>query len=120
MKLTEMNTNQLAKAICGIADPLSRIAQDKALNEALTAYKDNYSENQTVLQKASGLMEKVVPALLSTHYDDMVKVISIMTGKSCEEIGMQNGIQTITDVKSFFDKDFALFFASSANTEHGA
>lgn len=115
MKLTEMNTSQLATAICGIAEPLSRIAQDKKLNEALAVYKDNHNENQTVLEKTSGLMFQIVPALLNTHFADMVKVISIMTGKSVEEVQEQNGFQTIMDIKAFFDKDFAVFFSKSAD-----
>lgn len=110
MKFSEMNTNQLAKAICSMANPLSRIAQSKDLNEALTAFKNDYSEDQTVLQKMSGLLSKIVPALLCTHYDDVVSVVSVMTGKSVEEINTQNAMQTIAEVKSFIDEDFADFF----------
>lgn len=110
MKFTEMNTEQLANAICKVADPLSRIAQSKELNEAFAAYSADYSKDQTVLQKSSGLLGKVIPALLNTNYDDMVKVISVMTGKSAEEICAQNGMQTIMDVKTFIDEDFSAFF----------
>ena len=112
MKLSEMNTNQLAHAICEAADPLSRIAQSKELNDAFKAYKTEYNEEQTVLQKSSGLISRVVPALLRTHYEDVVKVIAIMTGKSIEQIHEQNGLQTIADVKAFIDGDFADFFTT--------
>lgn len=110
MKFSEMNTKQLAHALCDMADPLSRITQSKELNDALSEYQAGYSESQTVLQKSSGLLMKVVPSLLYTHYDDMVKVVSVMTGKTVEEVNQQNGMQTIADVKTFFDEDFADFF----------
>ena len=119
MKLSEMNTKQLAQALCAMADPLSRITQSKELNEALSAYSTNHREDQTVLQKFSGLIEKTVPALLCTHYDDMVKVIAVMTGKSAEEINNQNGAQTIIEVKTFFDKDFSDFFTTFSAEKRG-
>ena len=114
MKMTEMNTEQLAKTICAAADPLSRIAKSKALNDALSEYSNSHNESMTVLQKLSALLTGVVPALLSENYSDMVKVISVMTGKSVEEVENQNGLQTIAEVKAFIDEDLADFFTTFA------
>ncbi len=118
MKISEMSTEQLAKAILSVSEPLSRIAQSEILNSALVEYRGDYNENQTVMQKASGLLGKVVPALLCTHYDDVIKVIAVMTDKSVEEVHMQNGVQTIAEVKKFFDEDFVGFFTAFATAKN--
>lgn len=116
MKLSEMNTKQFVKVVCDMTDPICRILKDDAVLEAFTSYKDRFREEQPTLEKFANLVEVFIPKLLDRHYDDTARIISIMTGKSVEEIDEQSFFVTVNDVKGFFDRDFVDFFRLSANT----
>ena len=116
MKLSEMNTQQLAACLCKIAPALERIGMDEATNRAFAA-PSSLPESGTRMQQLAQMVGALVPALMGTHFDDMVTIVSAMTGKTEECVRTQNGFATIRDVKSFFDEDFIDFFKSSAAQE---
>ena len=115
MKLSEMNTRDIAKTLCALTQPVSRIAKDESLNgvfgELARKMRDN--PEMTVLEKAGELMG-VVPVLLADHYEDTIHVISIMTGKTAKEIEEMNGMAMIDEMRKCIDKQFLDFFRSSA------
>lgn len=113
MKLSEMNTRQLAKAMCALVPPVQRIAQDEGLNGLFAAIKEKKQAGATVMEML-GLMLDAVPLLLDTHYEESVAIISAMTGKSAEEINSQRGMQTIADLRGCIDDQLLDFFRSSA------
>ena len=113
MKLSEMNTQKLAECLCKIAPALERIGMDEATNRAFAALSGKL-EGGTRMQQLAQMVGSLVPALLGTHFDDMVTIVAEMTGKTEEGVRVQNGFATVRDVKSFFDEDFIDFFKSSA------
>ena len=113
MKLSEMNTEQLAVCLCKIAPALARIGMDDGTNRAFAALSGKL-EGCTRMQQLAQMVGTLVPSLLGAHFDDMVTIVSAMTGKTEEGVRAQNGFVTIRDVKSFFDEDFLDFFKSSA------
>ena len=113
MKLSEMNTQQLAACLCKIAPSLERIGMDKGTNRAFAALNGKL-EGGTRMQQLAQIVGALVPALMGAHFDDMVTIVAAMTGKTEEVVRAQNGFATIRDVKSFFDEDFLDFFKSSA------
>lgn len=119
MKLSEMNTQQLAVCLCKIAPALERIGMDEGTNRAFAALSGKL-EGGTRMQQLAQMFGALVPALLGTHFDDMVTIVAAMTGKTEEGVRAQNGFATIRDVKSFFDEDFLDFFKSSAAQEQNA
>ena len=116
MKLSEMNTEQLAVCLCKIAPALERIGIDEATNRAFAALPGKM-EGCTRLQQLAHMVGSLVPALLGAHFDDMVTIVAAMTGKTEEGVRAQKGFATVRDVKSFFDEDFIDFFRSSAAQE---
>lgn len=113
MKLSEMNTQQLAKCLCEIAPALDRIGSDDAVGKVFSSMSEKIAEG-TLTKFVSSMAGTLVPVLLGTHFDDSVTIISAMTGKSEDVVRSQKGMETIRDVKDFFDKDFFDFFRSSA------
>lgn len=114
MKLSEMNTVQMAKALCELAAPVGRLAEDVELMRGMA---DAGQGKNTLGEKLGALLPKVIPALLDKHFDDVVLILSALTGKSGEVIRAQKGVQTIRDIQSCFDGDLLDFFKSSAGME---
>lgn len=112
MKLSEMNTIELSKTLCKIAEPIGRIGADAAISGIFRDFSKK-SEGKTVLQTATAMFSVIVPALLERHQEDTFSVISALTGKNVDEIRAQNGMETIRDIKGCFDNDLMSFFKSS-------
>ena len=115
MKLSEMNTKQLAAATCRLVEPMCRIAADKSLNglsESVAAMvKEN--ERMTMMEKM-GMLLGAVPILLETHYADMIQIIAVMTGRTVAEVEALNGMKMIDELRESIDSQFLSFFRSSA------
>lgn len=118
MKLSEMNTKQLAAAMCALVRPMQALAQDEEINKAFAAIsaKGEMAQRMTVLEKGAMLLE-VVPVLLERRYAETMQIMSVMTGKSVTELEKQNGMETIAEIQTFMDEQFWGFFRSSAVTE---
>lgn len=114
MKLSEMNTDQMAKCMCELVEPAAEIMADEAVMKAVVEL-DNMKD-QSFLQIISSAARVLVPLLLKTHYTALVTVLSAMTGKPVAVIRKQKGLQTIKDVRECLDQDLIDFFNSSAPT----
>lgn len=114
MKLSEMNTKQLAEALCKLAPAASRIMEDPALLEAMQTF--GKTEERVPAIAYTRLAAMLAPVLLQTHLNDTADVLSAMTGKSTDTILNQPGWETIRDIKDCFDKDLMDFFMPSAVT----
>lgn len=116
MKLSEMNTRQMAAALCALTQPMARIAKDEEIDKAMRsiAGKSEQMHSMTAFEKGATLMEELVPLMLGKHYDDAVEIISALTGKTAKEIDEQNGMQTVNDLLGSLDGKFFDFFRSSA------
>lgn len=112
MKLSQMNTNDLAACLCRIAAPMERIAQDKELTKTMGEITKNL-EGRSSLQIGMSTLAALLPALLERHREETYTILSILTGKSIEEIGDQNAMLTLRDVRECVDSDFMDFFRSS-------
>lgn len=115
MKLSEMNTDQMAKCMCELVEPAAEIMADEAVLKAIAGFAN--TKDQSFLQMIGSAATALVPLLLKTHYTALVTVLSAMTGKSVAVIRKQKGLQTIKDVRECLDQDLIDFFRSSAPTE---
>ena len=113
MKLSEMNTKELSRALCLLSAPLERIGGDAAISQI---FKDmnNLKGQVSQLQATAVVMGKLIPVLLDRHQEDTFTALAILTGKSVQEIENQNGQQTIKEIKSVLDEDLLDFFLPSA------
>lgn len=116
MRISEMNTEEMSRTLCRIAGPMERIGTDKDVNDAFSKIAESMGEG-TNLAKISLVVGQIAPVLLGAHFEDTVEIVAAMTGKTAKEVREQSGMQTIKDVGSFFDEDFAVFFGSSETQE---
>ena len=115
MKLSEMNTKQLAAALCQLTRPMSRIATDDSLGRVFANVQHAMERNEHVsVMEKTGMLLEAVPVLLQTHYDDVIQIVSIMTGKMAAEVEAQNGMEMIDEMRKCIDSQFMGFFRSSA------
>lgn len=114
MKLSEMNTDQMAKCLCELVSPVAEIVADDGIWEALKEFGS--TTGKTLFAVAGSIAVKITPLLLRDHYKACVEIVSAMTGKTPAVIRKQSGMQTIADVVGFIDKDLIDFFKSSAPT----
>ena len=116
MKLSEMNTDQMAEALCEIGAAVENICGDNKINAEMSKlFEDGKNGGMTVLNKMSRTLNIWLPGLLKTHKADVYKILSVLTGKSEKEIAEQNGMQTVRDARESFDKELMSFFSLFVN-----
>lgn len=112
MKLSEMTTDQLATCLCVMSEPAERIMQDEnvvaAVKRAVLRDENGRVKDVSMLRLMTGL----IPVLLGAHRADTFLILGAMNGKSAEEISLQNGRETIADIKACFDTELLGFFTS--------
>lgn len=116
MKLSEMDTEQLAACLCELAPALDRISADDSMSKTFANIAKKL-DGKWWVQQIAQIVCTFVPMLMGAHFDDMVTIVAVMTGKTEECVRKQKGMETIRDVNDFFDKDFFDFFKSSAAQE---
>lgn len=113
-KLSEMNTIDLSRTLCTIADPAERIFSDPEVMEMLGKFKTLRDESQGVaIVFMMRIMMSIAPVLLGEkHLDDVCTIIAAIKGVPAAEVKEQSGAQTIHDVWEMLtgDKDLAMFF----------
>lgn len=108
MKLSEMNSNQLADALCDIVEPVTAIMGDSAMLDLFREGADLKGADANLF-----LVRKVLPAVLKNHRHDLFAVLSALTGKPVAEIEKQNGMQTIKELRDSFDTELLDFFGQA-------
>lgn len=115
MKINELNGDQLAEALCLIAQPLERITRDDEVSKVFADLGEKYRE-KTVFGKFAGYAyARVIPLLMRDHKDDLFEILAILTGKTVETIHKQNGFITVLEMKKWITDDVIRFFTSSAD-----
>lgn len=123
MKLSEMNTVQLAKTLCAIAQPVERLGKSKKIIGALQSFADFRAGKGkgTLLEQVTALFAALTPALLDeNNLPDTAAIVAAMTDKTVDEVLAQKGMQTILDIRGLLDKDFLDFFTQSVSVDQTA
>ena len=114
MKLSEMNTTQFADALCDLVEPVTAIMGDEKIIETLKENALKQQEgNASPLEIRAALIKGAIPILLKTHREDVIAILSTLTGKTRKAIAAQPGIQTIKDIRECWDNDLRDFFVSA-------
>lgn len=113
MKISEMNSVQLADTLYRIAEPVAAILSEPDVEKVL----ENLSKSEASPFAYVGKMVKIVlPIALKKQQKATFGIIAALTGKTVKQIQEQNGLQTIKDAMSCIDADLITFFASSDAT----
>lgn len=112
MKLSEMNTDQLANALCEISAPVSNICMDAGINDEMKKLGEEIKAGgMTTLAKMGRTVAIWLPGLLKTHKADVYAILSVLTGKSEKELAAQNGMETLKEARSCIDGELMNFFS---------
>ena len=118
MKLKEMTTGQAADALVRIAEPAAEIINvDKVFKVFKNAGKLRSADAK---KQIAFIVREVAPLLLDKHRNAVYAVLSIMTGKTEQEIDQQPIIETIKDINNSVDADLLGFFTPSGEQTSGS
>lgn len=111
MKLSSLSSDELADALCLLAPPLSRLAEDPAVGESLSGFRRAQEDGLPLITAAGKLIGGLIPALLKSRREDTLAVLAVLTGKPVPELRAQPGLTTVADAVRCWDEDLALFFS---------
>ena len=122
MKLSEMTTDRAMDVLCEITPCIANITAD----EELLAELRNAIDPKAVKTKAELMVKgvekitKLAPIVLKKRKADVFGILAALNEKTAEEIGKQNIIATMAQVREVVkDKDLMDFFKSCVGSEGG-
>lgn len=114
-KLSEMTAAELTTALCEIAEPIGNISQDDEVVEALQKITKSKATNAIAGKLIGFSFSSLVPLLLQKHRTDTFAVLSVLAGKTLEELEKENGFRLIRDIRGLFSSEMMRFFGLSAD-----
>lgn len=118
-KISELTTEEAIDYLCEMTPYVANISADEELLKVLReklggADKASRAEIYTF---GAAKISKMVPILLKTHRNDVFGILSVANGVPAEEIGKQNIMETMNQVKALCaDEELLSFFKSSAKS----
>lgn len=113
MKLSELSTDKLADCLCDLTEPVSNIMQDEEIVNKFKDISADHKKGTPMIEIGGKALSQMIPLCLKKHRENVYKILSALSGKTIEEIGSQNGLLTIKEIKDCYDKDLVNFFKSS-------
>lgn len=102
-KIAELTTDELALALCQMAEPASNIMSDGAVSDAFVEMGKKLNKNATMLQNIAVFASTLVPVLLGEqHRQDTCAILAAISGKTVDDIRKQNGFKTAKDLFEVF------------------
>lgn len=120
MKLSEMTTDRAADVLCEITPYVTNIVADEELLAELkrAVSADEVQTRAELLAKGAEKITKIVPIVLKKRKADMFGILAALNDKTAEEIGKQNILATMKQVRDIVkDKDLMDFFKSCVGSE---
>jgi hypothetical protein len=120
MKLSQLSTDRAMDVLCEIATPVTNIMTDEELIKELQSAVD-FGKANTMAEKIAlitGKFSKILPLILKKRKADLFSILASLNEKTIEEIGSQNVIKTMSQIKDIAkDKELLDFFKSCTGTE---
>lgn len=120
MKLSQLSTDRAMDLLCEIATPVTNIMTDEELIKELNSAVD-FEKANTMAEKIAlitGKFTKILPLILKKRKADLFSILASLNEKTIEEIGSQNVIKTMSQIKDIAkDKELLDFFKSCTGTE---
>lgn len=120
MKLSEMTTDRAMDVLCEITPCIANITADEELLEELRSAIDPKAVKTKAELMVKGVekITKLVPIVLKKRKADVFGILAALNEKTVEEIGKQNIIATMAQVREVVkDKDLMDFFKSCVGSE---
>jgi hypothetical protein len=120
MKISQLSTDRAMDLLCEIAAPVTNIMTDEELVKELKSAVD-FEKANTMAEKialTTGKFTKILPLILKKRKADLFSILASLNEKTIEEIGSQNVIKTMSQIKDIAkDKELLDFFKSCTGTE---
>lgn len=120
MKISQLSTDRAMDVLCEIATPVTNIMTDEELIKELKSAVD-FEKANTMAEKialTTGKFTKILPLILKKRKADLFSILASLNEKTIEEIGSQNVIKTMSQIKDIAkDKELLDFFKSCTGTE---
>ena len=120
MKISQLSTDRAMDLLCEIATPVTNIMTDEELIKELKSAVD-FEKANTMAEKITlitGKFTKILPLILKKRKADLFSILASLNEKTIEEIGSQNVIKTMSQIKDIAkDKELLDFFKSCTGTE---
>ena len=120
MKLSKITTDRAMDVLCEIVPNVSNIVTDEELMAELkkTVDPNDVETKAGLLAKGVEMVAKIVPIILKKRKFDMFGILAALNEKTIEEIGKQNILVTMSQVRDIVkDKDLMDFFKSCVGSE---
>jgi hypothetical protein len=120
MKLSKITTDRAMDVLCEITPNVANIVTDEELMAELKKAVDpNDVETKAgLLAKGVERVANIVPIILKKRKFDMFGILAALNEKTIEEIGKQNILVTMAQVRDVVkDKDLMDFFKSCVGSE---
>lgn len=117
MKLSDLRTDRALDVLCELAPYIDRITNDQEVVSTIgKAVKPDAELNRYgSFMLIMGRLSEFVPLLLKTHRPDVYGILSVLNGKTVEEIAAQPVRETVKQLREAFqDEDLMAFFKPSA------
>lgn len=113
-KLSEFGTDECLDVLCEITPHIVNIVSDEEIMNAIGKPMDKTTVTKVgVMLLGAQKITAVVPMLLKTHRADIYAILSVMGGKSVEEVAKQSTMATLWQIKTLSeDKELLSFFKS--------
>ena len=119
MKPSEMSTDRAADMFCEITPYVANIVTDEDLiGELKKTISGKAITRAELIAVATEKIIKLIPILLKKRKADVFGILAVVNKKTVEEIGKQDLITTMRQVKDVVkDRELLDFFKSCAATE---
>ena len=120
MKLSKMTTERATDVLCEITPYVANIVADDELLAELRKAVDpqQVSTRAELMAKGVEKVTKLVPIVLKKRKNDVFGILAVLNEKDIEEIGRQNIIATMSQIREIVkDKELMDFFRSCAGSE---
>lgn len=120
MKLSQMTTDRATDVLCEITPNITNIVADDDLMAELrmVVNPEEVKTRAELLAKFAEKISKLVPIVLKKRRLDVFGILAALNEKSVEEIGNQNILATMAQVREIVkDKDLMDFFKSCVSSE---
>lgn len=119
MRLSEISTDRAADVLCEITIYVANIVTDEDLiGELKKTISGKAITRAELIALATEKINKLIPIVLKKRKADVFGILAVLNEKTAEEIGKQNFLTTMKQVKEIVkDRELLDFFKSCAATE---
>lgn len=115
MRLGDLPTEDMGQALCRLTPPLCRMAKDPKVEEALKRIR----REDPLLMTLGRAGENLLPCLMGEHMEDLLQVLSILTGEGVDTLRRQPGRETVALFLQCADEALADFFPCAGGSRKG-